>query len=102
MPCIDNAYPDREHPIERSMWATIYPATQNLLLRARSLGLGAAMTTFHRYGEPEVRERFGIPESVGIGASVVVGYPMGRFGPISRKPIEEVTHWGRWGQLRGA
>ena len=55
------------------------------------------MTTFQITDEPAIKERFGIPEDVHIGATIPVGYPMGRFGPLGRKPIEEVLHWGRWG-----
>lgn len=25
-------------------------------------------------------------------------YPRGKFGPVSRNPVEEVMHWDRWGQ----
>ena len=95
--CVENAYPNAEDPNPRVMWSTIYPATQNLLVAARALGLGAAMTTFHVTDEPAIKERFGIPDDVHIGATIPVGYPMGRFGPLGRKPIEEVLHWGRWG-----
>ena len=95
--CVQNAYPDAENPATRTMWSTIYPATQNLLLAARGLGLGAAMTTFQVIDEPAIKEHFGIPEDVHIGSTIPVGYPLGRFGPLGRKPLEEVLHWGRWG-----
>ena len=72
------------------------PATQNLLLAARALGLGAAMTTFQMANEDAIKERFGVPENVSIGATIPVGYPKGRFGPVTRKPVEEVIHWNGW------
>ena len=95
--CIRNAYPDAENPVPMTMWSSIYPATQNLLLAARGLGLGAAMTTFQVADEPAIKEHFGIPDDVHIGSTIPVGYPMGRFGPLGRKPLDEVLHWGRWG-----
>ena len=95
--CIRNAYPDAENPTAMTMWSSIYPATQNLLLAARGLGLGAAMTTFQITDEPAIKEHFGIPEDVHIGSTIPVGYPMGRFGPVGRKPLDEVLHWDRWG-----
>ena len=83
-------------------WSTIFPATQNLLLAARALGLGAAMTTFHNAGEAELKEHFGIPENVAIGATIPVGYPEGRYSPVNRRPSEEVTYWNRWGATQSA
>jgi len=26
-----------------------------------------------------------------------VGYPLGKFGPVTRKPVEEVMRWDQWG-----
>jgi len=30
-------------------------------------------------------------------AIVPIGYPMGNFGPVSRRPLEEVTYLDHWG-----
>jgi nitroreductase len=78
----------------------VYGATQNLLLAARAMGLGAAMKTMHMVDEPAFRAHFGIPESAGIGATIPVGYPEGRYGPVNRRAASEVTYWGRWGEQR--
>lgn len=99
-PCVENGYPPRGEPNPIFMWSTIYPATQNLLLAARAMGLGAAMTTLHIVDEPTIRGHFGIPEGVGIGATIPVGYPEGRYGPVNRRPAAEVTYWGRWAATR--
>ncbi|WGY00355.1 nitroreductase family protein [Nocardioides sp. QY071] len=93
---IENAFPSREAPDPQFMWSSVYAATQNLLLAARALGLGAAMTTNHKENEPAVRAYFAIPDDVGIGATVPIGYPVGRYGPLTRRPVEEVVNWGRW------
>jgi nitroreductase len=98
--CVENGYPLRGEPNPIFMWSTIYPATQNLLLAARAMGLGAAMTTLHIVDEPAIRAHFGIPGDVGIGATVPVGYPAGRYGPVNRRPVREVTYWGRWAAVR--
>jgi nitroreductase len=98
-PCIENAYPPQQ-PNPLFVHSSIYLATQNLLLAARALGLGAAMTTFHIVDEPAVKEHFGIPEGVQIGATIPVGHPAGRYGPVNRKPDREVTFWNRWGATR--
>jgi nitroreductase len=95
---IHDAFPNPGAPIAQFMWSTVFAATQNLLLAARGLGLGAAMTTNHLENEPAVRAHFGIPDDVGIGATIPIGYPEGRYGPVSRRPATDViykNHWGR-------
>ncbi|MCZ7578813.1 MAG: nitroreductase family protein [Dehalococcoidia bacterium] len=77
--------------------SSIYPAVQNLMLAARALGLGTALTTVHRGWQKEIRELFGIPESVETAALIPVGWPKGKFGSGFRKPVEDVTYWEKWG-----
>ena len=58
----------------------------------------SGMTTNHLENEAAVREHFGIPDDVGIGATIPIGYPEGRYGPVSRGPLGDViyrNHWGR-------
>lgn len=80
--------------------SSIYPAIQNLMLAARALGLGTALTTMHRANEPKVREILGIPETVQTAALIPVGWPRGKFGSGFRKPVEDVTYWETWGEKR--
>ena len=80
--------------------SSIYPAVQNLMLMARALGLGTALTTVHRGRQKEIRELFGIPESVETAALIPVGWPKGKFGSGFRKPVEDVTYWESWGAKR--
>ncbi len=94
---IRNAFPNADQPVPQFMWSTIFAATQNLLLAARGLGLGAAMTTNHLENEPAVREHFGIPDDYGIGATIPVGWPEGRYGPVSRGPASDVIFKNHWG-----
>lgn len=77
--------------------AAVYPAAQNLLLAARGLGLGATFTTWHMPSEAAVRELLGIPAEARIAVTVPVGWPDRPFGPVRRRPLEDVVHWGRWG-----
>lgn len=80
--------------------ASVYPAVQNLLLAARSLGIGGVITTVHRIHHDEVRDHFGIPATHQVVALVPLGRPTGRFGVAPRRPVERVTHWDRWGDRR--
>lgn len=80
--------------------ASIYPAVQNLMLAARALGLGTALTTIHRLDEAGVREALGIPDTVDTAALIPLGWPKGKFGEGFRKPVEDVTYWDAWGAKR--
>lgn len=78
-------------------YGAIYPCVQNMLLAARALGLGATLTTMHQMFEAELHERFAIPEEYGVVVMMPIGFPMGNFGPVSRKPAEQSTHLDKFG-----
>lgn len=80
--------------------ACIFPALQNLMLAARSFGLGTVLTTVHRHREADVKKVLGIPDDVVTRALIPVGWPYGRFGPNVRRPPEEVAYWDGWGNIR--
>ena len=80
--------------------SSIYPAVQNLMLAARALGLGTALTPVHRAHQDDVRKLLGIPETVETAALIPVGWPKGKFGTGLRRPVEDVTYWDAWGAKR--
>ena len=91
-----------QRPDPQMTWSALYPAAQNLILGARALGLGTTFTTLHRPAEPVVREVLGIPDDVKIAATIPIGWPAGRFGPVNRRPLTDVVHRNRWeGAKRG-
>ena len=86
-------------PSDITRGASIYPSVQNLLLAARGLGLGAAMTTWQRRRfEKEIKELLDIPENVETAALIPIGFPAEgvRYGPTTRRPVEEVIFYERW------
>ena len=98
IPCLHNvASPAREGLLAGS---SIYQAVQNLMLAARSLGLGTVMTTFQGVVGPELISWLGLPENAVPAALIPLGYPDANFGPLNRKPVDEVTHWETWGATR--
>lgn len=79
--------------------ASVYPACQNLLLAARALGYGGALTMWHLGVEEELRALLSIPESVALSACITLGVPAGRHGPLKRKPLTDVTFDDTWGAV---
>ena len=82
---------------ERIRGASIYPAVQNIILACRGLGLGTVITTNHIRCEDEVKALLRIPEDVSTWALMPVGWPIDKFGPLTRRPLTEITHADRWG-----
>ncbi len=78
--------------------ASVYPACQNLLLAARALGYGGALTMWHLGVERELRELLAVPDHVALSACITLGVPAGRHGPVRRKPLGDVVFDDRWGQ----
>ena len=100
--CGKRDWPFRVPPEERvglapPNYGAVYPCVQNILLACRAVGLGAALTTMHQVFESDMCERFGIPESYGIVVTMPIGYPIGHFGPVRRKPAAGVTYYDAWG-----
>jgi len=82
------------------VYASIFPAVENILLACRGFGLGATLTTLHLLYEDEIKAHLGIPPDVHAAAMIPIGWPVGRFGPVNRRPPEVVTHWDHWGVRR--
>ncbi len=80
-----------------SRYGSIYPAVQNLLLAARAEGLGAALTTLPLWNRIAAHRILGLPPDVEPIAVVPLGWPIGKYGPTTRRPVEEVTSIDRFG-----
>lgn len=96
-----NTLVDDDGPIDIGrLEASIFPAVQNFLLAARSLGLGTTLTTLVKVHEDEIKEICGIKPHHELMALVPVGRPLGRFGTPPRRPAETVTSWNTYGNRR--
>jgi nitroreductase len=78
--------------------ASVFPAMQNLLLAARALGYGGALTGFHFMVEDELRELLGVPEGVLMAGTITLGRPEGSHGPVRRRPLGELVYGESWGE----
>ena len=81
---------------------SIYGAVQNLMLAARSHGIGSVLTGGPALSDSfPINELLGLPEDAAVMAMIPLGYPArGRWAQPKRRPVEEVTHWERWGETR--
>jgi nitroreductase len=80
-----------------SYYGSIHPSVQNLLLAARAAGLGAALITLPLWSTWLARRALGLPWRVTPCAVVPLGWPMGRYGPTTRRPVGDVVHLDRYG-----
>ncbi len=81
----------------RIMGGSIYPAVQNMLLACRALGLGATLTSVTCQYEAEIRTILSLPDFLSTYALLPIGYPVGKFGPVTRTPVEQVTWFNQYG-----
>jgi nitroreductase len=71
---------------------------QNVILACRALGLGTLITTNHILYEDDVRTILGLPDDVFTFALMPIGYPVGKYGPLARRSVSEVTYAEHWGE----
>jgi len=83
----------REKVVELEEIAATAAATQNMLLAAEALGLGAIWRTGWVTYTPQVREFLGLSERATVLGFVYVGYPAAPAPERTRKPVDEVTRW---------
>lgn len=110
IPCINTRV--KEYPLlfrsptpssfyHASLYGSILPATWSLMLALRARGLGSAWTTVHLVYEQQAAKILGIPDNILQAALLPVAHFTGAdFKPAKRLPVEAVTYWNGWGQLR--
>ena len=103
MPNISMTLRDEHGPLDvGTPFASVYPAVQNFMLAARGLGIGTTLTTAYRIYQDEVRKACGISDRYEIVALIPMGRPQRPFAVGRRRPAEQLTHWDRFGNRRGA
>ncbi len=71
--------------------ATIYPFCQNILLGARSVGLGSVLATFLGRKETQTKAILNLPQRFGVAAMIALGHPTQRITKLNRHPVETFT-----------
>ncbi|WP_253849220.1 nitroreductase family protein [Mycobacterium asiaticum] len=95
--CLKGVIPPRPTIAVSSAYGSIYPAVQNLLLAARAAGLGAALITMPLWNSIVAKRALGLPWNVTPVAVVPLGWPKGKYGPTSRRPVGEFVSLDRYG-----
>lgn len=67
----------------------LFPAIQNILLACRAVGLGASLTTAHRAHGEEIDRYIGLSEKTPSSALIPIGWPKGKYGTPTRRPIDD-------------
>jgi nitroreductase len=83
--------------VASSHYGSIYPSVQNLLLAARSVGLGGALITLPLWSTTRARSILRLPLTVEPCCVVTLGWPTGRYGHKARKSIGGVVHLDHYG-----
>jgi len=79
--------------------ASVYPAVQNVLLKAREEGLGTALTTLLCMVEPQVKGLLRIPDGIATAAMITLGYPAKPFPKrLRRRPLADLAFADAYGQ----
>jgi nitroreductase len=95
--CLKTMIPPWPPLAAASLYGSIFPSVQNLLLAARAAGLGAALITLPLWSRFLARRALGIPWNVAPCAVVPMGWPKGKYGPTTRRPVGEVVSLDRYG-----
>ena len=104
VPCLTmtemHHYPDkRRQKIEFLMGVqSVAAATENMLLAAHAMGLGACWFCAPLFCPESLRKVLNIPSSVEPQALITLGYTAYRQKPPSRKPLKEIVHLNGWSE----
>jgi nitroreductase len=77
-------------------YGSVFPAIELLMLSARALGLGTAMTTMLSSREAETKRLLGVPDQYQLITLIPIGYPADGFKRPYRKPVWPRIHDERW------
>ena len=95
--CLNGWIPPWPALATSSLYGSIYPSVQNLLLAARAAGLGAALITLPLWSKFLAQRALGLPFKVTPCAVIPLGWPSGKYGPTKRRPVAEVVSLDRYG-----
>ena len=81
----------------QALESSVFPAVQNMLLAAHTLGLGSTLTTLPVIAGDALTGPLGLPPEVIPVAVVPLGHLAKPLGPPRRQPLSEKAHRDRYG-----
>jgi nitroreductase len=78
---------DKDRVYPSSVYGSVFPAIELMMLSARALGIGTAVTTMLSPCEERVKQLLKIPEPHQVIALVPMGYPLHSFKRPFRQPV---------------
>ena len=78
--CLKGGYFPLVHLSATTYYGSIFPAVQNLLLAARAINLGAALTTIPLWNLVAVHRILTLPWNITPCAVIPLGWPLGQIG----------------------
>jgi len=73
----------------------LFPCIQNVLLACRAVGLGASLTTVHRFFQRDIDQYLGLPEQVPSCALIPIGWPKIPYKRPERRSVDACLSWER-------
>ena len=95
--CLKGFIPPWPPAAASGAYGSIFPSVQNLLLAARAAGLGAALITLPLWSKFLAQRALALPWNVSPCAVIPLGWPKGKYGPTTRRPVEQVVSLDRYG-----
>ena len=77
------------------LWQDCAASTQNLLLAAANIGLGAVWCGLREEREINMRKLLGVPDNIRTFSLIIIGYPAEE-KPSRSQYTEEKVHYGGW------
>ncbi len=96
--CDDSNIEEEEWKDIQMLWniQAVSCACQNILLSAKSMGLGSLWIGLSLVAEDQIKNLIGVPEDLRLASVIAIGYPADESLPPVRKPISEVSCFGKW------
>lgn len=88
---------DRTAVHKAMIGCSIYPAAQNLMLGAASLGYGTIFTNFTFNQHAAMSDMLGLPDHIQTAGVIAIGRPAMQLGPGRRVPFAVKTHCEHFG-----
>jgi nitroreductase/putative intracellular protease/amidase len=96
--CDDSNIEEEEWKDIQMLWnmQAVSCACQNILLSAKSMGLGSLWIGLSLVAEDQIKTLISAPESLRLASVIAIGYPADEPLPPVRKPLSEVVSLEKW------